>query len=140
MTRAILIVDHGSTRPAANHMLDEVAALVRSRSSDAVYTAHMELAEPSIATAFESAVAAGADFIFVFPYFLSPGRHSREDIPRLCAQAAARHPGLQWHCCGPIGLDPLMADLIMHRLSQCAANGLNCERCPEAAFCRTDRA
>jgi sirohydrochlorin ferrochelatase len=138
MKRALIIVDHGSTRPAANRMLDEVVALVRQRNPDPVYAAHMELAEPSIAAAFDTAVAAGADFILVFPYFLSPGRHSREDIPRLCAQAAARHPGVNWHCCGPIGPDPLMADLIVHRVDQCDARGMKCEQCPDAAFCRPD--
>jgi sirohydrochlorin ferrochelatase len=130
MTRALIIVDHGSTRPAANAMLDEVVALVRRRGPDAVYAAHMELAEPSIAAAFDTAVAAGADFVFVFPYFLSPGRHSREDIPRLCVQAAARHPGVQWHCCGPIGLDPLLADLILNRMQQCETQDMTCAQCP----------
>lgn len=130
MTRAIIIVDHGSTRPAANAMLDEVAELVRQRTPDPVYTAHMELAEPSISAAFDAAVAAGADFVFAFPYFLSPGRHSREDIPRLCAEAAARHPGVQWHCCGPIGLDPLLAELILHRVRACAVQDLQCDQCP----------
>jgi sirohydrochlorin ferrochelatase len=136
MTRAIIIVDHGSTRPAANNMLDEVVALVRSRGPEPVYAAHMELAEPTIDTAFDTAVAAGADFVFVFPYFLSPGRHSREDIPRLCAQAAARHPGLRWHCCGPVGPDPLMADLILHRVDECDTHEMKCEACPDAQFCR----
>ena len=138
MSRAIIIVDHGSTRPAANRMLDEVVALVQRRSGDAVYPAHMEIAEPSLGAAFDAAVAAGADFVFVFPYFLSPGQHSREDIPRMCAQAAARHPGVAWHCCGPIGPDPLMADLIVGRVGQCAGQGMKCEQCPDAAFCRRE--
>jgi sirohydrochlorin ferrochelatase len=136
MSRAIIIVDHGSTRPAANRMLEDVAALVRRRTSDPVYAAHMELVEPTVEAAFEAAVEAGADLVFVFPYFLSPGRHSREDIPRMCARAAARHPGVVWHCCGPIGLDPLMADLIVQRVGECAAQGMKCERCPDAEFCK----
>jgi sirohydrochlorin ferrochelatase len=136
MKRAILIVDHGSTREAANHMLEDLADLLRQRTSDPVYPAHMELAEPTIARAFDRAVADGADFVFVFPYFLSPGRHSREDIPRMCAQAAARHPGVRWHCSGPIGLDPLMADLILHRVRACEEHGLSCQECPDQRFCR----
>ena len=115
-SRAIILVDHGSLRDAANRMLDDLAAVVQSRTSNRVYPAHMELAEPTIAQAFDRAVAEGAEFIFIFPYFLSPGRHSREDIPRLCAEAAARHPQVRWHCSGPIGLDPIMVDLILHRV------------------------
>ncbi|GMU24873.1 MAG: hypothetical protein AMXMBFR13_49440 [Phycisphaerae bacterium] len=135
MKRALIIVDHGSTRDAANRMLEDVAALLRERTADAVYAAHMELAEPTIAQAFDTAVADGAESVFVFPYFLSPGRHSREDIPRLCAQAAARHPQVRWHCSGPIGLDPIMADLILHRVRQCEQNALQCENCPDHALC-----
>jgi sirohydrochlorin ferrochelatase len=135
MKRALIIVDHGSTRPAANRMLDDLAALLRERTTDLVYPAHMDLAEPTIAQAFETAVAAGADFIFVFPYFLSPGRHSREDIPQLCVQAAARHPNVTWHCSGPIGLDPLMADLILHRAQLCQTHNFKCEHCPSVGFC-----
>ena len=50
--RAILLIDHGSRRHAANDMLHEVAALVESVAAGAVIVvpAHMELAEPSIAT------------------------------------------------------------------------------------------
>ncbi len=136
MKRAIIVVDHGSTREAANRMLEDLAGLLRQRSADPVYPAHMELAEPTVAQAFDRAVAAGAEFVFVFPYFLSPGRHSREDIPRMCAQAAARHPGLRWHCSGPVGLDPIMAELILHRVRTCEQQGLRCEQCPDQAFCR----
>ena len=35
-------------------------------------------------------VAAGAREIVVHPDFLGPGRHSREDIPRMAMEAAAR--------------------------------------------------
>ena len=135
MRRAIIIVDHGSTREAANRMLDDMATLLRQRTADPIYPAHMELAEPTIGQAFDAATAEGADFVFVFPYFLSPGRHSREDIPRMCTQAAARHPGVNWHCSGPIGLDPLMAELILRRVGECEANGLLCEQCPDQGIC-----
>jgi sirohydrochlorin ferrochelatase len=116
MSRAIIIVDHGSIRSAANEMLEDLAAMLRAETSDRVYTAHMELAAPTLEQAFNSAANDGADLVFVFPYFLAPGRHSREDIPRMCAEAAARHPNLRWHCSGPIGLDRIMIDLILERV------------------------
>eukprot|EP00898_Chlorokybus_atmophyticus_P000080 jgi/Chlat1/1072/Chrsp110S08637 len=45
-----------------------------------VETAHMELAEPSIATAFDICVARGARTVVISPYFLSPGRHWHTQI------------------------------------------------------------
>ena len=137
MKRALIIIDHGSQRDAANRMLEQVAELVRRRTQDLVYFAHMELAAPSLADAFDSAAAGGAEFVFVFPYFLAPGRHSREDIPRMCAEAAEKHPGMQWHCSGPIGLDPLLAELIVQRFSLCEGSHWTCEDCPSQPICRS---
>jgi sirohydrochlorin ferrochelatase len=138
MARAIVIVDHGSRVGRANEMLEALAALVATMTGDRVYAAHMELAEPTLAQAFDRAAADGADFIFVFPYFLSPGRHSREDIPRMCVEAAARHPGIRWHCSGPVGLDHKMAELILHRVDHCEKSGYRCEECSENPACRGD--
>ncbi len=136
MPRAIIIVDHGSRRDAANRMLEDVAGQLRAMTGDRIYAAHMELAEPTIAQAFDAAVTDGADFVFIFPYFLSPGRHSREDIPRMGAQAAARHPGVGWHCSGPIGLDRMMCELILRRVQQCRDQDHSCEQCPDSPWCR----
>jgi sirohydrochlorin ferrochelatase len=61
MSRAIIIVDHGSRRDAANRMLEDVAGVLRGMTADRVYASHMELAEPTIAQAFNAAVADGAD-------------------------------------------------------------------------------
>ena len=136
MKRAIILVDHGSRRPEANAMLEDVARLLRRLTVDTVLAAHMDLAEPTVAQAFDAAVEAGADFVFVFPYFLSPGRHSREDIPRMCAEAAARHPNVRWHCSGPIGLDPTVAELVLRRVRQCEEVGYECPNCPDEKICQ----
>ncbi len=134
MPRALIIVDHGRLSEA-NDLLEDVARMLRGMTADRVYAAHMELAEPTIAQAFDAAVADGADDVFVFPYFLSPGRHSRRDIPRMVAEAAARHPAVRWHCSGPIGLDRSMGELILRRVRECEANDYRCESCPERGTC-----
>ncbi len=66
----------------------------------------MELAEPSIATAFDRCVAGGATTVAVAPYFLGPGSHWDRDIPALAAAAAAGHPGVRWLVAAPLGPDP----------------------------------
>ena len=87
--RAILLVDHGSVRPEANHMLDCVANLLQAMVGPEVLVraAHMELAEPLIPDGVDACVAAGATELVVFPYMLSPGKHSTRDIPRIVGEA-----------------------------------------------------
>ena len=119
----IVIVDHGSRREESNRMLLELVALFRHRGGyTIVEPAHMELAEPSLATAYARCVQQGAELVVIHPYFLLPGRHGRVDIPRLAAAAAAEHPGTRFLVTEPLGLHPLMADVIRERIEECLAD------------------
>ncbi|HTV47000.1 MAG TPA: CbiX/SirB N-terminal domain-containing protein [Phycisphaerae bacterium] len=118
-TIGVILVDHGSKFPAANDMLNDVVELFRRISSYAVVEpAHMELAQPDIAAAFAACVRQGATHVVVHPYFLSPGRHSTTDIPRLVQQAAAAHPGISFQVTQPLGLDQKIADVILQRVNE----------------------
>ena len=115
--KAILLIDHGSTREEANQMLDCMANLVQALAGDAVVVryAHMELADPSIADGFAACVAAGATEVVAFPYMLSPGKHSVRDIPRMVAEAAARHPHVRYAVTPGFGVHEKLAELILLR-------------------------
>jgi sirohydrochlorin ferrochelatase len=120
----VLIVDHGSRRQESNDLLQAVVEAYRIHSGlYIVEPAHMELAEPSIATAFARCVEQGAKLVVVFPYFLGPGRHWNEDIPRLAADAAASHSaaGIRYLVTEPLGLHPLVMQVIDERIKQCLA-------------------
>lgn len=122
-TRALILVDHGSRRAASNAMFEEFVAAFRAADDFAIVEpAHMELAEPSIGDAYDACVAAGATTVVVCPYFLLPGRHWDQDIPTLTAEAAARHPGTRFLVSAPIGLHPLMSDVISSRVGECIAH------------------
>ena len=113
---ALILVDHGSRFPGANEMLLDVVAMVKQLSGlTRVYPAHMELAEPSIRQAFEAAVRDGAEAVVVHPYFLSPGRHSTTDIPRLVEEAAQAFPGVQHCVTAPLGVHDKIGEVILER-------------------------
>ncbi len=129
-TVGLVVVDHGSTKAAANDLLLEVAALFkRVAACTIVEPAHMELAEPTIAQAFDRCVAQGATLVVVHPYFLAPGRHSTTDIPRMVAETAARHPGIKFHITQPLGLDEKLAFLMLERIDHCLNREFNCDYC-----------
>jgi sirohydrochlorin ferrochelatase len=114
--KAILLIDHGSRRAAANAMLHEVATLVQELAGSAVLVepAHMELAEPSIGAAFALCVHRGATEIIAVPYMLSPGRHVTEDIPRLVCEAAAGY-GVPFRVRGELGVHRDLAHVVLER-------------------------
>jgi sirohydrochlorin ferrochelatase len=121
MCLAVIIVDHGSRREESNSLLKDVAALFAAKYFNrfpVVEPAHMELAEPSIATAFARCAERGADRVVVMPFFLGPGKHWNEDIPRLVRQAAAKFPGVGMSIAEPLGIDDLLLRLIARRIDE----------------------
>lgn len=113
---AILLVDHGSKRAQANEMLLEIADMTRAKSAGVpVHTAHMEIAEPSIADGMRACVDGGATHVVLVPFFLSPGRHATTDIPEIAAEAAALFPGVSYEVRPPIGTHPGVVDIILDR-------------------------
>ena len=120
---AVIVVDHGSRRAESNESME---TFVRESADRLLYPivepAHMELAEPSIATAFDRCVAAGAATVVLAPYFLGPGHHWDRDIPNLAAEAASAHPGIGWLVTAPLGPHPLLMDIIDRRVEHCLAH------------------
>src|SRR6185437_5232041 len=111
MQTGIVIVDHGSRREESNKMLEQVAELFAKRFNEKyeiVEPAHMEIAEPSIATAYARCVERGAERIVVIPFFLGPGKHWTQDIPRLTADAATKYPATKYHVSPTLGIDDLI--------------------------------
>jgi len=139
MKRAILLVDHGSRNDASNANLRCITRLVQYLVGDAlrVFHAHMEQAQPSVAEGFERCVVeGGAEEVIVQPYLLAAGRHASEDIPRLAAEAAAQHRGVRFRVVAPLGVHPLLGQIVLDRC------GLSATRHPEAtdASCPLDPA
>ena len=115
--KGILIVDHGSQKHEANDMLRSMADLIQAMAGPDVIVryAHMELAEPDIAAGFSSCVQGGATDVTVFPYMLSPGRHSTADIPRMVANVARAFPNVSFSVTPAFGLHEKLAEVVLER-------------------------
>jgi|ERR1043165_840475 sirohydrochlorin ferrochelatase len=140
MKNGIVIVDHGSTRAESNQMLERVAQFFAERfkhKHPIVEPAHMELAEPSIATAYRKCVERGAERVVVLPFFLGPGKHWTQDIPRLAAEAAAKSPGTRYHVAPTLGIDDLILDLLDKRMTHCIEQEFVCDVCEGTSRCGT---
>lgn len=137
----IVVVDHGSRRQASNDMLLEVVELFRQQSPGRIVEpAHMELADPDIDEAFARCVKRGATTVVVSPWFLSPGRHWANDIPRLTAEAAEKHPGVSYIVSAPLGLHSLLVEVLNQRIEHCLRHAAGeveaCDVCRDRGGCR----
>ena len=132
--KGILIVDHGSVRAEANEMLRCMANLLQTMAGSEIVVryAHMELAEPDIAQGFTDCVRAGATEVTVFPYMLSPGRHSTTDIPRIVSRTAEKFPDVTFSVTPAFGVHEKLGELILDRAGiepARALAGSDAERC-----------
>jgi sirohydrochlorin ferrochelatase len=127
--KAILLIDHGSRRDAANEMMNCMANLVQAMAGPGIIVryAHMELAEPSIAAGVKQCADAGATELVVFPYMLSPGKHSTGDIPRMVAAASADFPSLEVRVTNAFGVHEKLAEVILGRAGVAVCNPLTAD-------------
>lgn len=116
-------------------MLDCVANMLQSMVGPEVLVraAHMELADPLIPAGVDACVEEGATELIVFPYMLSPGKHSTRDIPRIVGEATRRYPGLKVRVTPAFGVHAKLAEVIAERagveLDIASVTGSECVRC-----------
>ena len=140
-TTGIVVVDHGSRRVESNLRHERFVVAWRERSGyRIVEAAHMELAEPSIGTAFHACVSAGATTVVLAPFFLWPGNHWDRDIPHLAAEASLRHPEVRYIVTAPLGPHPSLMDIVDDRVRHCLSHAFGeapeCEVCEGTQRCQ----
>ncbi|MGZ0172640.1 MAG: sirohydrochlorin chelatase [Planctomycetales bacterium] len=119
MTTAVLLIAHGSRRAEANHDLVIVADQLREQCEYSIIVpSYLELADPSIPDGARQCVDAGADHVLMMPYFLSAGSHVTRDLERFRNEASAEFEAVEFDLCPPLGLHPLMMQIIKDRLAE----------------------
>ena len=114
---AVLLIAHGSRRPEANDDLAQLAEILRRRGTcPIVEIAYLELASPDIPAGAARCVAQGAKVVRMLPYFLSAGAHVTQDLERHRSELTCTHPGTDFQLCAPIGLHPLLVEIVLDRL------------------------
>ena len=118
----ILIVGHGSRRAEANEDVRAAASRIGEGGSFAlVEAAFLEIEHPNIAEGFVRLVERGAREIIIHPYFLSPGRHTRGDLPREVSQVAAAHPEISCRISEPLSGHRLVVEAAIERIRETGA-------------------
>ncbi|MDT5122217.1 MAG: uroporphyrinogen methyltransferase / synthase [Acidobacteriota bacterium] len=117
--RVVLVVGHGSRRAEANEDVREAARLIGERGGfSLIAAAFLEIEHPNISEGFAQLVERGAQHITVHPYFLSPGRHTRGDIPVEVREAASEHPGITYEITEPLAAHRLVIEASIERIRE----------------------
>jgi len=112
----VLIIDHGSRREKSNQHLQAIAEMYathpRCPPHFVVAAAHMEIASPTIEEGIRGLVTKhGVGSVVCLPYFLSPGRHMTEDVPKL-VEDVARNLDIEVVLADHVGTSPGMINAI----------------------------
>ena len=119
MTSGVLVVGHGSRREEANRDVREAARRIGERGGfPLVEAAFLEIEHPNIAAGFKRLVERGACRVTVHPYFLSPGRHTRGDLPREVREAAQCFPGVSYCITEPLSAHRLVIEASVERICE----------------------
>jgi len=117
VNRGVLVVGHGSRRPEANEDVREATRRIGERGHfGLIEAAFLEIEHPNISEGFGKLVERGANEITVHPYFLSPGRHTRGDIPLEVREAASHHASVSYRITEPLSAHPLVIEASAQRI------------------------
>jgi sirohydrochlorin ferrochelatase len=123
MPSAILLIAHGSRLPAANDDLRQLAVMLsRQHPEEIVECSYLELAEPTIPQGMQACVYRGAGRVRMLPFFLSAGSHVSRDLERYRQQFEKAYPQVEVRLCPPIGLHPLLLEILQDRLEEVDAS------------------
>ena len=129
----VLVVGHGSRRAEANHDVREAARRIGERGGfPLVEAAFLEIEHPTIAEAFKLMVERGACKVTVHPYFLSPGRHTRGDLPREVRAIAQCFPGVSYQISEPLSAHPLVIEAAIERIRETTNSASNMRKADQA--------
>jgi sirohydrochlorin ferrochelatase len=121
-SKALLVMVHGSPRPASNRDMFTVVERLKAREVfPIVEVGFMECNEPDIPTALASCVEQGASTVVAVPYFLHAGTHVADDLPTLLEEAQEKFPHVTFLMGDYLGHDERIADVVSDRARQALA-------------------
>ncbi len=133
MRTGVLVVGHGSKLEYNRDLVIEMTRILNERQQfGPVVAGFMQINQPDIMEGIRLLVSMGVDAIYVQPCFLANGIHITEDIPVVLGLKKGSSRGkmmvegkeIRLICCGPIGTDPRLADILSDRIKDAGLNQL----------------
>lgn len=109
----IVLFAHGARDPEWARPFEAIRDAVRARRPEfPVELAYLELMRPGLEEAVQGLAGKGAAAITIFPLFMAPGGHLRNDLPRIVQGLREKHVGLPIAIQTAVGEVPEILDAI----------------------------
>ena len=95
LTKALIIVAHGSRKASSNEEVRALGEKVKSLQDKHyayIMTAFLEVTNPSLEESILSYIDKGISEIVILPYFLASGNHVTRDIPEVVEKVQVSYP------------------------------------------------
>ncbi|MFK8067262.1 MAG: sirohydrochlorin chelatase [Gammaproteobacteria bacterium] len=117
---SLILIAHGSRLASSNEEIIMLTECLQEKlADDYFYISHafLELAEPSIPRAIDMCMDLDTRRIDLFPYFLTAGKHTTQDIPAVVEQAMQKYPGVDYEIKNYLGMLKGITDMIAETMS-----------------------
>lgn len=109
----IVLFAHGARDPAWARPFESIRDRIRARRPEfPVELAFLDIMSPKLDEAVASLAARGVAAITIFPLFMAPGGHIRNDLPRIAEELRKAHPGVPIAVRTAIGEAPELLEAI----------------------------
>ncbi|MDI1232064.1 MAG: precorrin-8X methylmutase [Methylobacter sp.] len=118
----LVIAGHGSRDADGIREFEQLVELVRERAPQhQVSHGYLEFAGPTIDQAIAVQVSADAKQIVMVPGILLAATHAKNDLPSELLTFAREHPEIDFHFGAPLGLHPLLLQVVQQRIVEAEA-------------------
>ena len=122
----IVIAGHGSRDADGIREFEQLVELVKERAPQhTVSHGYLEFASPTIDQAISDQLNADAKQIVMVPGILLAATHAKNDLPSELLTAAQEHPEIDFHFGAPMGLHPLLLQVVQERIVEAEAASAN---------------
>lgn len=118
----LVIAGHGSRDTDGIREFEQLVELVRERAPQHhVSHGYLEFAGPTIDQAIAVQLSADAKQIVMVPGILLAATHAKNDLPSELLDSAREHPDVDFHFGAPMGLHPLLLQVVQQRIVEAEA-------------------
>jgi len=113
----IVVAGHGSRDPDGIREFESLIDLIRARAPQHVVShGYLEFATPTVDQAIAANLDSGQRKVVMVPGVLLAATHAKNDMPSEILAYAREHPDIDFHFAAPLGLHPLLLQLVQERI------------------------